>query len=113
MRNFAGLTILILLGACHASRPPDSCPQLDRLTVVQADAEARKAFVDGDTRLLALGGVVPEKPGAEGLRLPVRYLPGTEDYTSEACSAARSRAKRYAETYNRAMLALLSPKPVR
>ena len=113
MRNFAGSIVLSLLGACHAHRPPEGCSQLDRLNVAQASAQARKAFVGGDTRLLALGGVVPEKPGAEGLRLPVRYLPGTEDYASEACGAARSGAKRYAEAYNRTMLTLLPTKSVR
>jgi hypothetical protein len=113
MRNLAGLTFLILLGACHASRPPQSCPQLDRMDMAQAKADARRAFARGDRRLLALGGIVPEKPAAEGLRLPVRYLPATEDYTSEACGSARLRAKRYAEAYNTTMLALLHTKTVK
>ena len=113
MRIFAGLTFLILLSACHASPPPARCPELDRLSVAQAGADARHAFASGDTRLLALGGLVPERPGAEGLGLAVRYLPGTDDYTSEACGAARLRARQYAEAYNRVMLGLLPRKRVR
>ena len=113
MRVLIVPTALALLGACHGSRPLAGCPELDGLNVALAEADARSAFAGGDTRLVALGGFVPERPGAEGLSVAVRYLPGTDDYTSRACGAARPRARRYAKAYNHAMLALLPAKSVR
>jgi hypothetical protein len=56
--------------------------------------------------------MVLEKPGADGLPLPVRCLPGTEGYASRRAEQ-RSRAKQYAEADNRVVLALLPGKPVR
>ena len=110
--SFVLLTAVTFLAACHRRRQLEGCPAISALDGHDPQEDAAKAFNAGDKRLLELGGLAPEAPGAKS---PYRFAPGTtfrmlegtSDMTTESCYAIRHKAEAYAKLYNQKMLALM------
>lgn len=84
--------------------------QLSALKVENAAADARRALSRGDRRFASVTGYSRSVPGVEGVGLPelgaYRDVDPTGDVTrSPDQRAFKMRARRYAEIYNRTLLA--------
>ncbi|WP_293970302.1 hypothetical protein [Sphingomonas sp.] len=102
LKHLFGL-VIIVLGGCGSRPALTSCPAIESLNGRDPTVDARKAFTQGDRRLLMMGGIVGTIPGAENSNIPSRMLAGTSDTEPLACSNLRTNAQRYAETFNKEM----------
>lgn len=112
MRTAGILLVASAIAACSQSNGKvgaQSCPELESLLPEHAEADARAAARQGDSRLLMMGGYVGTIPGAEGSSRATRLVEGTGDTQTAACQGLRAQAEKYALAYNRTMIAL-SPK---
>jgi hypothetical protein len=86
-----------------------ACDRYPALRTHGAPLDAQRAVAAGDCRLVGVYGLTTETPGApyeEKVRRGVRVIEGTSDEPDgPAAIRLNDRARRYAERYNREVLA--------
>jgi len=124
------LFVLGMVGACHREKPDplERCAGLVGLPQHDPVADADAAFARHDARVLMLGGYGSSAPGvgafgvvtkasdiaeiapySPGTHFVIgRLLPGTSDFETRACFAAKHASRPYVFAYNRRMLSHLS-----
>jgi hypothetical protein len=101
----------LFLAACglEAGDPFVRCNELRSLDVAKSEQDALAAKLRGDVRLLMIGGLVGEVPGADERNWAVRMIEGTTDRETTECRRLRHKAESYARRYNQRMTQLVSP----
>jgi hypothetical protein len=108
IRHCLIIALFGMVASCDQPQQDGGCLELKSLPGRNGEADAKLSFRKGDKRVLMMGGLVGETPGAGNYRGGYRVLEGTSDMTTQACRGLRKEATPYVDLYNREMVAMIT-----